>query len=85
MDKNTNHPWLRPIWSRGLLVAICVAIVLWDLYHGNYGWALIFGGMAGYAVYIFFIKWDPEDGEDEEEESEELEDDFDDDEDEGKG
>lgn len=58
MTSDKNHPWLRPVWRRALLVATCVAIVFFDLWHGNYGWALIFGAMGAYAVYIFFIAYD---------------------------
>ncbi|WP_127143838.1 hypothetical protein [Pelagibacterium montanilacus] len=58
MHKDADHPWFRPLWVRAIVVAICVGIALWDLSAGNYGWAMVFGGMAGYAVYIFFIKWD---------------------------
>lgn len=57
MNNDKNHPWFRPVWRRVLMVVICAAIALWDVYHGNYGWALIFGGLGGYAVYIFFIAW----------------------------
>lgn len=57
MNNDINHPWLRPLWRRVLIVAITAAIALWDILSGNYGWALIFGGMAAYGVYIFFIAW----------------------------
>lgn len=57
MNNDAAHPWLRPAWRRVLLVAIPIGVAGWDLYHGNYGWALIFGGLAAYAVYAFFIVW----------------------------
>lgn len=66
MHNDKDHPWFRPVWRRALMVAICAAIALWDLVSGNYVWALIFGGLGGYAVYIFFIAWNKEgtDGDD---------------------
>lgn len=57
MQSDMNHPWLRPLWRRVLIVAITAAIALWDIVNGNFGWALIFGGMAAYGVYVFFIAW----------------------------
>lgn len=57
MNSDANHPWLRPLWRRVLVTAICFAIALWDLWNGDYVWALIFGGMGGYAIHIFFIAW----------------------------
>jgi len=57
MNNDADHPWFRPLWRRVLMVAICAALAGWDLYHGNFGWALIFGGLGAYAVYIFFIVW----------------------------
>ena len=57
MNNDKDHPWFRPLWRRVLMVAICAAIAGWDLVSGNYGWALVFGGLGAYAVYIFFIAW----------------------------
>lgn len=57
MKNDMQHPWFRPVWRRVLMVAICAAVALWDLSNGDYVWALIFGGMACYAIYIFFIAW----------------------------
>ncbi|GGA59571.1 DUF3329 domain-containing protein [Pelagibacterium lentulum] len=57
MSNDINHPWLQPLWRRVLIVAICAAIALWDISRGDFGWALIFGGMAAYGIYIFFIAW----------------------------
>lgn len=57
MNNDANHPWFRPLWRRALMVVICAGLAGWDLYHGNFGWALIFGGLGAYAVYIFFIAW----------------------------
>ncbi|SDG73516.1 hypothetical protein [Pelagibacterium luteolum] len=60
---NANHPWLRPVWRRALVVAIPAAMAVWDLVNANYGWALLFGGMTAYGIYTFFIVW-KDDGED---------------------
>jgi hypothetical protein len=57
MNNDKDHPWFRPLWRRVLVVAICFAVALWDLSNGEFVWALIFGGLGGYAVYIFFIAW----------------------------
>jgi hypothetical protein len=45
------------MWRRVLMVAIPAIVAAVDIYHGNFGWALIFGGLGAYAVYIFFIAW----------------------------
>lgn len=58
MNRDMNHPWFKPLWRRILVVAICFAVALWDLSNGEFVWALIFGGMGGYGIYIFFIAWD---------------------------
>lgn len=58
MKNDMQHPWFKPVWRRALMVAICAAVALWDLSNGEYVWALIFGGMAGYAIYVFFIAWE---------------------------
>lgn len=60
MTEHTNHPWFRPLWRRIVLVGLCAALAVWDLYHANYGWALIFGGLSGFATYLFFIAWKDE-------------------------
>lgn len=57
MNNDADHPWFRPMWRRVLVVVIPAIIAAVDIYHGNFGWALIFGGLAAYAVYIFFIAW----------------------------
>jgi hypothetical protein len=60
MSNDRNHPWLQPVWRRVIVVGICFAIAAFDIYHGNFGWALIFGGVGAYGIYIFFIAWDSE-------------------------
>lgn len=57
MSNDTNHPWLRPLWRRALVVAIPAAVGVWDLVNANYGWALMFGAMTAYGIYTFFIAW----------------------------
>lgn len=57
MNNDADHPWFRPVWRRALMVAICAGVAAWDIWHGNYVWAVIFGGFGAYAVYIFFIAW----------------------------
>lgn len=57
MNNDADHPWFRPMWRRVLMVAIPATIAAVDIYYGNFGWALMFGGLGAYAVYIFFIAW----------------------------
>lgn len=57
MSNDNQHPFFRPLWIRILVVAICGLVAAWDLYNGDYVWALIFGGLSGYAVYVFFVAW----------------------------
>lgn len=68
MNTDMNHPWFKPLWRRVLVIAICAGVALWDLSNGEYVWALIFGGLGGYGIYVFFIAWggneaDKQDGE----------------------
>lgn len=57
MNNDASHPWFKPAWRRALMVVIPLAVAGWDAYHGNWGWVLVFGGLAAYALYIFFIAW----------------------------
>lgn len=60
-DDDRHHPWFAPLWRRLLLVAVCFTIAAADLYFGNFGWALVFGGIGAYGVWVFFIAWDRDD------------------------
>ncbi len=64
MNNDAQHPWFKPVWRRAVMVAIPAAVAGWDAYHGNFGWALLFGALAAYAVYTFFIVWNRDKPED---------------------
>lgn len=60
MDRlGIRHPFFRPLWRRGLTVALCLGWALVELSWGNWGWAVLFGGIGAVAGYEFFIAFDP--------------------------
>jgi hypothetical protein len=51
-----NHPFFRPVWRRwatGLLPLIWGGV---ELFTGNPGWAILFGGAGAYALYMLVLK-----------------------------
>lgn len=59
MNRDVNHPWLRPLWRRVALVAFCAFWAAFELATGSQGWATLAGGMAAYGAWIFLIAYDP--------------------------
>ena len=55
---STDHPALRPLWVRILVVAVAVA-GLWGVFEFFTGapfWGVLFFGLAGYASWEFFLE-----------------------------
>ena len=52
---DTEHPMLRPLWVRLLLVAICLGWAVLEFVTGSPGWGILFLALAGYAAWGFFI------------------------------
>ncbi|HEV7256013.1 MAG TPA: DUF3329 domain-containing protein [Mesorhizobium sp.] len=59
MNRDADHPFLRPLWRRVALVAFCAAWGLFELVSGSPGWALLFGGMAAYGAWLYLINYRP--------------------------
>lgn len=59
MMRDADHPWMRPLWRRVALVAVCAAWAAIELATGSPGWALLAGGMAAYGAWIFLIGYKP--------------------------
>jgi hypothetical protein len=57
-------PFFRPLWIRVAVVVVCLGWALFELASGAVFWAVIFGGMGGYAAYQFFVVWNPKEEDD---------------------
>jgi hypothetical protein len=61
MNRNTDHPFLRPLWRRVLLVAFAAGWAVFELVSGSPGWAMLFGAMAAYGAWLYLIDYKPSD------------------------
>jgi hypothetical protein len=52
---DTDHPWLRPLWVRVLVVAVAGGWALLEFTTGSPFWGVLFLGLAGYAAWAFFL------------------------------
>jgi hypothetical protein len=50
-----DHPMLRPLWVRILLVAACAGWAVVEFSTGSPFWGVIFLGLGAYAAWAFFI------------------------------
>jgi hypothetical protein len=62
MSRDVDHPWLRPLWRRVLLVAFCALWAAFELATGSPTWALLVGGMALYGAWAFLVAYNPDPG-----------------------
>ncbi|MBZ9655282.1 DUF3329 domain-containing protein [Phyllobacterium lublinensis] len=58
MNKDSNHPWFRPLWRRVAVVAFCVAWAIFEFATGTPFWGVLALGFAAYGVWQFFIIYD---------------------------
>ncbi|PLW76001.1 hypothetical protein [Cohaesibacter celericrescens] len=56
---DTSHPMLRPLWVRLLICTLCLSWAGVELHLGNDTWAMIFGGLGAYCVYLLLIVYVP--------------------------
>ncbi|MEJ6782457.1 DUF3329 domain-containing protein [Aminobacter sp. Piv2-1] len=56
-----NHPFLRPLWRRIVLVGICAAWSILEFATGSPFWGTLAGGMAALGAYQFLIAYKPGD------------------------
>ena len=57
MIKDQEHPFLRPLWRRVVLVAFCAVWAAWEVYNGETFWATLAVGMAAYAAWTFLLSY----------------------------
>jgi hypothetical protein len=59
MTNEADHPWLRPLWRRVVLVGFCAAWSVFELVAGESFWAMIAIGMTAYGAWLFLINYKP--------------------------
>ena len=52
---DTDHPMLRPLWVRILLVAICAGWAVFEFTGGSSTWGFAFLALGAYAAFAFFF------------------------------
>ncbi len=52
-----DHPFLRPLWRRVVLVAVCVGWAVLEYVNGAQGWAALAAGMAVLGAWQFLIAY----------------------------
>jgi hypothetical protein len=50
-----DHPWLRPLWVRILVVVLACGWAVLEFVTGSPLWAMIFLGLGGYAAWVFLL------------------------------
>ncbi len=63
---DVRHPFFNPLWRRAATVGLAGGWALFELVTGSVGWAILFGGVAGWCAYEFFVTWTPQPEEDKE-------------------
>jgi len=52
---DTDHPMLRPLWVRVLLVAICLGWAAFEFTRASPTWGVVFLALGLYAAWAFFL------------------------------
>ena len=52
---DTDHPMLRPLWVRVLIVAVCAVWAAVEFSTGSPLWGAVFLAFGGYAFWGFFL------------------------------
>jgi hypothetical protein len=52
---DTDHPMLRPLWVRILIVGICGGWAAVEFWTGSGTWGMIFLALGAYAAWGFFL------------------------------
>ncbi len=52
---DTDHPMLKPLWVRILLVAMCLGWALFEFTGGSSAWGALFLALGLYAGWAFFL------------------------------
>lgn len=56
---DTDHPMLRPLWVRILVVAACLGWAVLEFTGGSPFWGMLFGALGVYAAWSFFVAAPP--------------------------
>ena len=56
-NRDTQHPWMQPVWVRALVVFVCAIWTGVESYNSQPFWAMLAAGATGYAVWMYFITW----------------------------
>lgn len=59
MTSDSNHPFLRPLWRRVLLIAVVLGWAVFEWWHGETFFAVTALAFAAYGIWVFFVKYDP--------------------------
>jgi hypothetical protein len=57
--QNQDHPFLRPLWRRIVLVVICLGWAGLEYYGGSPTWAMIALAFAGYGAWQYLYLYKP--------------------------
>ena len=55
MLSSKPHPWFVPLYRRVIVMAFCVAWLIFELVGEQSFWLVIVGAINGYAVWEFFL------------------------------
>ena len=59
--RTAEHPFLRPLWRRIAVVAVCVAWTVLEYHGGETLWVWIAFGFTVYAIVNFLVFYKPKD------------------------
>ncbi len=54
-----DHPFYRPLWIRGVVVAVAAGWGVFEFVSGSPFWGVLFCGMAAFAFHGLFIRFNP--------------------------
>ncbi len=52
---DVDHPMLRPLWVRVLILVVCFGWAATEFATGSPFWGMLFLGLGGYACWGFFL------------------------------
>jgi len=61
VNKDSNHPFFRPLWRRVAVVAFCIAWAIFEFATGTPFWGIMVLAFAAYGIWQFFIIFDASD------------------------
>mgnify|MGYP001209382820 FL=1 len=55
--RERDHPFLRPLWRRVALVAVCLVWAAIEFAGGSPMWGMIALAMAGYGAWLYLYRY----------------------------